>query len=96
MRYRHCNNCDIEYLAKRSNSKFCSSSCRIQNHQKKDQYYKLLNAKNGIDLQMKKSKATGMELACKKVNKELRKRGVNISFGVYIDDKKGLVVLVNE
>lgn len=92
MGYRYCNYCGIEYFAKRSSSKFCSNSCRTQNHQANNETYQLLNAKNGIDFQIKKANAQGMELACKQVNKKLKKLGYKISFGLYMDEEKGLIV----
>ena len=96
MKNRYCDYCGEEYFAKRSNSKFCSNSCRTQNHQSNNKSYQLLKAKNGIDFQIKKANAQGMELACKQVNKKLKKLGYDISFSVFMHDKKGLVVLLNE
>lgn len=96
MKIRYCDYCGEEYLAKRSNSKFCSNSCRTQNHLSKDKNYELLNAKNGIDFQIKKANVKGMQYACKQINKKLSELGYDLTFSVFKDDEKGFIVLLDE
>ena len=93
MSYRYCDYCGEEYYAKRSSSRFCNSSCRTKNHQSQQSNYDILNARNSFDYKLKQEKVKGMQLACKQINKKLKKAGVNLKFGVFIDEEKDLTIL---